>query len=193
MQAAPPAVIPTDATRRDPWRLATLLLRVAALLTAGAAAIHFAVIPDHIQEFWLFGLLFALVASLQLVWAILVLARPSRSLLLAGLFGSVAVAGVWALSRTAGVPVGPEAGRPEAVAFIDALSTAFELLTALAVGMLLRAPSPRSRTAVGTTLALTLAAAFVVIALTTASILSANGHHGLDEHHHMAAVVHGRT
>lgn len=105
----------------------------------------------------------------------------------------MAVAGVWALSRTAGLPLGPEAGDPEALAFIDVLSTAFELLTAVAVGLILRPPLAARRLARRTALAATLAAVVIVITLTAASLISSDGDHGPNEQHHMAAAVHTQT
>ena len=39
-----------------------------AALSVGSAAIHFAVIPDHLEEWWAFGLAFALLGWFQAVW-----------------------------------------------------------------------------------------------------------------------------
>lgn len=99
-----------------------------ALLSTSAAVIHFAVLWEHFEEFALFGVLFAATAVLQLSWASLVLLRPpSRPLLLAGAIGNAGLAGVWLLSRTAGLPIGPEPWTPEQVGVADVLATVFEV------------------------------------------------------------------
>ena len=113
-----------------------------ATLSAGAAAIHFAVIAQHWDEWWLTGAFFLALGLFQLIWALLVLARPSATLYLAGAVVNAAVIAIWVVSRTTGVPIGPEAGEPEAIGFPDALSTAFEaLIVTLAVLVVAR---PRS-------------------------------------------------
>ena len=45
----------------------------------GAAAIHYAVIADHLEEWWAFGVFFAAIGVAQLLWAALVVASPHRS------------------------------------------------------------------------------------------------------------------
>src|SRR5882672_11381130 len=69
-----------------------------ALLSLGAAGIHFAVTGLHFGETWYHGTFFAMVAWLQLIWAVALLVKPSRRLLLAGIIGNLAVAEVWLVS-----------------------------------------------------------------------------------------------
>jgi hypothetical protein len=52
---------------------------------------------------------------------------PSRRLLLAGVIGNLVIAEVWLVSRTIGVPFGPESGIAEPVAFADVLGTILEV------------------------------------------------------------------
>jgi hypothetical protein len=107
-----------------------------AALSLGAGAIHFAVSGGHFDLSWTHGAFFAVVAWLQLAWAAAVILKPTRRLLIAGALGNAAIIGTWAVSRTWGVPVGPDAWTPEAVSFADVLATAFEggiVLTSLAV------------------------------------------------------------
>jgi hypothetical protein len=59
--------------------------------------------------------------------------RRSRGLLPAGAALSLLVAAVRAMSRTTGLPVGPEPWRPEDVGAVDAIATADELVLALLV------------------------------------------------------------
>ena len=107
-----------------------------AALSLGAGAIHFAVSGGHFDLSWMHGAFFAVVAWLQLAWAAAVILKPTRRLLIAGALGNAAIIGTWAVSRTWGVPVGPEAWTPEAVSLADVLATVFEggiVLTSLAV------------------------------------------------------------
>jgi putative NADH-flavin reductase len=102
---------------------------------------------QHFREWWLFGLFFAIVTPLQLVWALMVWRHPSdRRLLWIGAGGNLAVAGVWAASRVVGLPFGPETFRPETVGFKDVLATADELSIAVLLALLLLREGERSGT-----------------------------------------------
>jgi hypothetical protein len=111
---------------------------VVAILSLGAAAVHVFVIEAHLAEYWLFGVFFAVLAALQAAWAVAVLLRPTRRLLSWGAVGNAIVVGVWLVSRTVGLPLGPEAGSPEAVGFIDTAATVFEALLVGGVVALLK-------------------------------------------------------
>ena len=114
------------------------MLLSAAILSCAAALIHAAVIPSHFEEYWGFGTFFVVVAVLQLAWAELIRrGDPDRRILLAGAFGNLAVALIWLVSRTAGLPLGPDAGQAEGVGFQDVLATLDEIGIALLVGAIL--------------------------------------------------------
>lgn len=140
----------------------------AALLTTAAAAIHFAVIPEHFDEDWTFGVFFAAAAWAQVLWALVVVHSDARRLLILGVAGNIVIALVWAASRTTGLPVGPEAGARETVQFIDLLATILEILAAIALTTVLRARirTLTQRRAVAAIVAL----AVIVVPLTTAAI-----------------------
>jgi hypothetical protein len=88
---------------------------------------------------WWHGLFFAVVAWLQLSWAVGVVLRPTRQLLGVGVVLNAAVLGVWMISRIWGVPVGPDAWTPEDVSFADALASALEgLIVVGSLGVLVR-------------------------------------------------------
>jgi hypothetical protein len=112
---------------------------VLAALAIGAGVIHFAVSGEHYNVSWLHGTFFAVVAWLQLAWAVGVILRPTRRLLVAGVLLNAGIVGVWAMSRVWGVPVGPQPWTPEDVGLADALSSAFELgIVALSLAVLVR-------------------------------------------------------
>jgi hypothetical protein len=114
-----------------------------ALCSAAAATIHFAVIPPHWDEYVPFVVLFAVSGAFQLLWAAAVLVRPDRAVLLAGAVVNLGVAAAWALSRTVGMPIGPEAWTPEAVGFADVAATVFELAVAAGCFVLLSSAGRR--------------------------------------------------
>ena len=105
------------------------------LCSAAAATIHFAVVWPHWNESVVFAVLFAATGVFQLAWASLVLVIPSRRVLWAGAAVSLGVAFAWGLSRTVGLPIGPEPWTSEAVGLADVAATVFEL--AIVAGSLL--------------------------------------------------------
>ena len=145
---------------------------VAALLSVGAAVIHFAVIAEHFDEWWLTGLFFLALAIFQLAWALLVLRVPSRPLYLAGAVANALVVVLWIVSRTTGVPVGPGAGEAEPVALPDTLATAFEVVLAVVlVALLSEQTAPGTRRRVDRSAA-SWACAVAVAALTALALVS---------------------
>jgi hypothetical protein len=151
-----------------------ITLTAAALLSAGAAAIHFAVAKTHFEEYSLFGVFFVLSAIAQLVWAAFILFRPGRMVLLLSAVGNLAIAALWALDRIWGLPIGPEHWKPEPIGFADTTASGFEILVAVACLSLLKqraADSTVGRLSGRNALAL----ALPVIALTLLSLLSTLG------------------
>jgi len=117
--------------RRDdqaspPMSTGRSLLVIAATLLFGAALIHVAAVPPHLEEFAPFGYAFAALAVAQFVLAFaLLLAWPyarSISVLL-----SIGVIAVWVMSRTTGLPIGVEPWVPENVGVADVISGIFEV------------------------------------------------------------------
>ena len=110
----------------------------AALCSVGAAAIHAAVAAPHFEVSALLGVLFVVAALGQALWAARFLVRPSARLVVAGLAGNLAILAGWVLSRTSGLPVGPDAWHPEPVAALDAAASALELVVVWACLVLAR-------------------------------------------------------
>ena len=140
-----------------------LPLVIASVATAGSALVHFAVAPEHFAEWWGFGLFFVLCAEVQLGWALLLGRIRSNRMLAVGIAGSLALVAVWALSRTTGLPFGPEPGVPEEIGLPDVVSVVLELITAAACAWALLVPN---RIAVRTSLPLRALGLALTIALT---------------------------
>jgi hypothetical protein len=163
--AGPPE--PPRAARVDP-----VLRPALALLSMGAAVIHFVVIPGHWDEYWGQGLFFIVAAVAQLLWAVWVVVAPSRLLYLAGAVGNAAIVVLWIVTRTAGVPAGPGAGEREAVEFADTLATVLEVLLVVgALAVARTAPARASRWPAGA-LGVSVLVALVVAGLTAASLMA---------------------
>jgi hypothetical protein len=118
---------------------------LAVAWSAGAAAVHFAVIGEHFLVAAWEGVAFAVVAWFQLGWAGVVLVRPSGRLALAAVVVNLGVIAVWVWTRVLGQSVA--GAQPEPVGTGDAIATAFEiaLVLTLAVGALVGRQPDRSR------------------------------------------------
>jgi hypothetical protein len=121
-----------------------LLRLTAAVLSVGAGAIHLLEAPAHYRQAAVYGRFFLAVAAAQLVGGLLLaLCRwPAAAYALAA-YGNLAVAGVWAATRTVGIPIGPEAGVRPPVAPADLAATLLETAAALALLGLALAGSTR--------------------------------------------------
>ncbi len=102
-----------------------------AILSFGAAAIHFAVSPEHFGEWVPYGVAFACLAWFQLLWAATYLVGGARPWTTAAVVVNAGAVIVWVWSRTIGLPIGPDPGATEPVGFADALSSGFEALLVL--------------------------------------------------------------
>ena len=120
----------------------TILLSLLGLICAGT---HAYVCPEHFHEWIVYGIFFMIASILQAAWSVLVLVRPTRRLILAGAVGNAAVVITFAISRTVGIPFGPDAFKPETFDALSATVTACETaLIAIAAHMALdhRKPAP---------------------------------------------------
>jgi hypothetical protein len=125
--------------RNQRLRLPPLTISVVALalLSLAAGAIHASVSAEHFREAFVFGAFFLAASTAQAGWAVLVVARPNRTVLVAGVVGNAAVIILWMLTRTVGVPIGPEPWQPEAVGRLDVISTLLELALVIGAARLL--------------------------------------------------------
>ena len=166
------SVLDETPTRNTPATARPYLFGGLAALSAGAAAIHFAVVFEHFHEYVLYGVFFLVIAWAQAIWAGVMLWRPSRPWLWLGIAGNAIIVAVYFASRTAGLPFGPDKGHPEAYGALDVVSIILEVALIAGCAALLWRPSladrpVRRRTGFAYIASL---AAFpaVVIAMTTA-------------------------
>jgi hypothetical protein len=180
----------TAPTEVRPWsRPGPLCTALLVMASAGAAAIHFAMVPTHSEESTLLAVGFAVVAWLQAAFAVGVLVRPTRGLLLAGAVLNTLAIGAWVWSRLFGLPFGIGGGEIEAVESIDALCAVLEAVVVGAALWTTRAPSrtrndrPAMVAAAGLSCVLVIGATSAVLAAPSAHEHGAHGEqtHSLTE------------
>jgi hypothetical protein len=141
----------TSATKRYDSGAAALdetrpyLLGGLAALSVAAAAIHFAVVFEHFNQYVLYGVFFLIIAWAQAIWAAVVLWRPTRLWLWLGIAGNAAIVTVYFASRTTGLPFGPDKGHPEHFGALDVVSALLELAIIAGCAALLWRPSLADR------------------------------------------------
>jgi hypothetical protein len=135
----------TARTSRIRGEFAPHLVTAAALSSAAAAAVHFVVMPDHFEESGLYGGFFLVTATAQLLYSALLVAKPSRAILTAGLVATTAVLGLWLSTRLIAIPLGPAAGEREAFGGLDILASSFEALFIVSAALSMRAALPTPR------------------------------------------------
>jgi hypothetical protein len=110
----------------------TVLVLVAALAFVGAL-IHVGAAVDHWRQYHLYTLAFSCLAALQTTWAAMIVRRRSGRVLLLGCSLQIGIVALWAISRTVGVPLAPQAWTPEGLGVADVTETIAELITVVAV------------------------------------------------------------
>lgn len=152
----------------------------AGFASLGAGLVHLAVVREHVAESAVLGVFFLVAGLLQLVWALAALARDRLPVPRLVATGQLALVALWALDRTLGIPLGPDAWTPEPLGTADLLCVVLEVCAAAAIGAWLlvtrRVEHPDLKA--GRYLALVGAGALVVAALTTPALAAteAGGH-----------------
>jgi hypothetical protein len=161
--------------RTSPATARPLLLGALASLSAGAAAIHFAVTFEHFSEYSLYGVFFLVLAWAQLIWPAVLIALPhvtsspagarsarfpagwARSALTpltarrmavwlwAAIIGNTGVAVIYFSSRSIGLPLGPDTKAVEAWGGLDIVCAIEEIALVLLAAAVLAAPGLLAR------------------------------------------------
>lgn len=124
--------------------------RLLALTLLGPAVIHLAVTPEHVQEWWAAAAFFVVLALAEVAVAVALLWRPGPGLVRQAAALCALPLAVWLLSRTVGLPFGPERWTPEAVGLADVASGLIELGGLLLAVVLVARPVRLSRDALRT-------------------------------------------
>jgi len=170
VRSAPPARAPLGERFGGPNTVGRGARWIAGSLSLVAGAIHFAFAPDHMFEDWRPGWFFLALGWFQLVWAVVVITKPSRTALLAGIAASAGTMTVWAFSRTVGLPASFGVVGVEPVGLADELSTILEGLIILLSLMLLASPGWAAQKVHLPRTSLALTSGMVAVALVAGSL-----------------------
>ena len=157
-----------------PW--ATILRWAAALTLACAAAIHASVIEEHYREWVLEGLFFIALAAVEALLAVAIGAGSATAAYRAAIALSLGTVALWTVSRTLGVPVGPQPWVPEPVGRADAIATLLELTTGTVLAPLVLPAPGRAMTAVAVAVVTMAATALTAFALAPGANPEAHDH-----------------
>jgi hypothetical protein len=139
MHVAMPPVAAAPRSAASPRRTAP---PVAAVLSLGAAWVHFAYAAAHFRQWWAYGAFFVATGAGQALFAPLILRWPRPALAAVGIAGNLAIVAMYVLSRTNGAPLGPHAHVIERVGTVDLTTAGAEVLL---IGVLVTLLGTRSR------------------------------------------------
>jgi hypothetical protein len=165
---------------------------LAAVLSLGAAVIHFAATPVHLEELGIAGLGFVAAGTFQAAWTLAWLIEASRVVGRIGIAGNLGIMAIWGWSRTIGLPVGAVT-IPEPIGAPDAAATVFQVLLIGLVlsrthGVAMRLPARVPDASAAATTVLIPAIGLVFLATTLAVTVLADGR----GHGHDAGDSHGQ-
>lgn len=131
MQIREPAVAQASSERLD------IAVYTTAAISLAAALIHLWATPEHLVEWWGYGVFFITVALAQGLFGVALLRWQSQGLLLAGIVGNLSVVLLYLMSRVSGMPLGPHAGKVEQAGTLDMAATASEVVVVILLVSLL--------------------------------------------------------
>jgi hypothetical protein len=121
-------------------------LRVAAAASVLAGVTHFAAVPDHRAEWWLAALLFTVVGAFQIIWGAAALNEHRSAVLQSAVVVNAVAILVWLVSRTVGLPFGPESGQAESVDVLSVACVLAELAVIVGTSLAVRSRSTEQST-----------------------------------------------
>jgi hypothetical protein len=112
-----------------------------AMVSGAAGLVHLAAAFWHFDESGLHGAFFIGTGLMQLAAAGLLTYRSSGWILIATAAGNAVILAIWVMSRTMGIPIGPDSWTPEPVGIADAVASLFELVLVIGSPLMLSSSS----------------------------------------------------
>jgi hypothetical protein len=138
------------------WRRRRAMEKFVGVCAIVSGSAHGLVTQQHFQEWWGYGVFFLATAVCLIGFGLALITdaidprympgdvnRLRRLMYAAGAIGNVGILGLYLLTRTAGIPLGPGTGSVEQVGFIDVVAKAAELLAVSGLVVLLLKTRPR--------------------------------------------------
>lgn len=179
--------------RSVPGRV-VVIRRLAGFASLGAGIIHLAAVSEHAAHWWLHGVFFLVLGVVQIGWAVQAMEGGPLPVPRGYAALNATVIGLWFVSRTTGLPVGPEPWQAEAVGTADLLCSALEAVVVVLLVWTMREPQVQESATVTKAQRRTLAVGAVVATVITAVALGGKppvpGHFSGQHGHHASAVVH---
>ena len=119
-------------------RYARVRIVVAVACLLGAQFLHGSVIDQHASEWSAAGDFFFILALVESLMTVFIIARLRPWVAAEGIVVSVVPVLVWAWDRTLGLPFGPTKGIRGTIGRSDVMSVVFELITIVALWPFLR-------------------------------------------------------
>jgi hypothetical protein len=123
---------------------------VVGICVVVSGSAHGLVTQQHFQEWWGYGVFFLATAICLVGFGLALITdaidprympgdvnRIRRLMYTAGVIGIVSILGLYALTRTTGIPLGPGSGSVESVGAIDLIAKSTEVLAVAGLAVLL--------------------------------------------------------
>ena len=166
----------------------------AAFASLGAGIIHLAAVSEHAAHWWLYGVFFLVLGVGQIAWAVQAIEGGSLPDPRSYAALNAGVIGLWFVSRTTGLPVGPEPWTAEAVGTADLLCSALEAVVVVLLVLTVRQPQVQDSSALTKPQRRMVAIGAVGAAAVTVVALAANppvfGHAPHQPSDHSAEIIH---
>lgn len=158
---------------------------IAAIASAGAGLVHVAAALEHDGDPTLTWL-FALCALAQIGWAVVVVGRPARRVLLFGVALNALAVTTWVASRTTGIALVDGLSDPESVGLADGIAALLAFVSVVTAGIAVIRPAAWSEIAGSRTLVATGA---LTLFLAVPAMAAPHEHDDGDHHSHVDVVA----
>lgn len=128
---------PGAGTAAPPYRgvlhASRLVVWLTAALSLFAGYIHVAYVDSHLEDWWGYGVFFIVAANVQVLFAALLVRWPRWWLPYAGIAANLGILGMYVITRTSGIPLGPHRRVVEEAAATDWATAAAQVAIIVAL------------------------------------------------------------